>query len=224
MTEPRTPDPGGQESEAPAPPAATSASATPAAGTASTGWSQVSARAEVPVPGAAGLVYADVPNRIFALIIDGIILAIITAIINGILYGIVGQPVTFGVNTGFGFNFLPLLVGAIVSLAISAGYFIYSWTTMRQTLGMRLLGMQVGNFPDGKTLTQDQAIRRWAALYGVPAIGQVAYVAPTLGALLGLLTFAYVLYLLWTTAQSPTKQGFHDTFANSVVVKAARSV
>jgi hypothetical protein len=33
-----------------------------------------------------------------------------------------------------------------------------------------------------------------------------------------------VIYLLYTTAQSPTKQGFHDKFVGSMVVKAARSV
>ena len=32
----------------------------------------------------------------------------------------------------------------------------------------------------------------------------------------------YFAYLLYSTAKSPTKQGFHDKYANSVVVKAAR--
>lgn len=177
-----------------------------------------------PVPGAAGLVYADVPNRIIALIIDAVILGIITLIVNGIVYGIVGQPFTFTAAGGFGLSIVPLLIGAIVSLAISAAYYVYTWMNLRASPGQKLLGMQVGNAYDGKTLTQEQAIRRWGALYGPFAIGQVAVVAPTLGALIGLLTLGYAIYLLWTTAQSPTKQGFHDTFANTVVVKAARTV
>jgi len=34
----------------------------------------------------------------------------------------------------------------------------------------------------------------------------------------------WVIALLVTTAQSPTKQGLHDKFAGTVVVKAARAV
>jgi uncharacterized RDD family membrane protein YckC len=33
-----------------------------------------------------------------------------------------------------------------------------------------------------------------------------------------------VIFLLYTTANSPTKQGWHDVFANTMVVKAAKSV
>lgn len=205
MTEPQTPDP---TAPAEAPRVA---------------WTQTAPQ-ETPVPGAAGLVYADVPNRIFALIIDAIILGVITVIVTGVLYSIVGQPVVLSPSLEFSFNVLPLVVGAVVSLAISAAYYVYTWTTMRASPGLKVLGMQVGNFPDGATLTQEQAIRRWAALYGVFSIGQVVYVAPAIGGLLGLLSFAYAIYLLYTTATSPTKQGFHDKFANTVVVKAARTV
>jgi uncharacterized RDD family membrane protein YckC len=188
-------------------------------------WEAPAAPAATPVPGAAGFVYADVPNRIIALIIDGIVLGIITMIVNTVVYGIVGQPVTFtGMDTGIGFNMVALLVGAVVSLVLSAVYFVYSWTRMRATPGQKVLGMQVGNAPDGKTLTQEQALRRWAILFGPFAIGQVVYVAPTIGMLLGLASIGYAIYLLYTTSQSPTKQGFHDQFAGTVVVKAARSV
>jgi len=181
------------------------------------------------VPGAAGFVYADVPNRVIALIIDAIIVAIITAIVNGILYGIVGQPVAVNFDQGTGalstgVNYVSLVIGAIVGLVIGAAYYIYTWTAMRATVGQRVLGMQVGNFPDGRTLTQEQAIRRWLFLFAPFSIGQVFVGVPALGALLGLLTFLYAIYLLWTTAQSPTKQGFHDKQANTVVVKAARTV
>jgi uncharacterized RDD family membrane protein YckC len=205
MTEPGTPEtPPGQPASAwQAPPAAT------------------------PVPGTAGFVYADVPNRVIALIIDGIILAIITFIVTAVLYGIVGAPVTLNLEPGIlttEVNYVSTLLGAILSLAIGAAYWIYSWTAMRASPGQKMLGMQVGNSPDGATLTQEQAIRRWAVLFAPFSLSQVVYVLPTLGALLGLATFIYAIYLLYTTAQSPTKQGFHDKFANTVVVKASRSV
>ena len=54
-----------------------------------------------------------------------------------------------------------------MSLVVSGAYFIYTWTAMRGTVGMKALGMQIGNAGDGKTLTMDQAIRRWIAL-GAP--------------------------------------------------------
>ena len=47
---------------------------------------------------------------------------------------------------------------------------------------------------------------------------------PAIGAILGLLAFLWAIYLLYSTATSPTKQGFHDKFANTVVVKAGRVV
>ena len=194
-------------------------------------WS--AAGGDRPVPGTAGFVYADVPNRVIAYIIDAILLFIVSFIILLLVYGIVGQPTTATINedaTDLGnlatvnVNWLATLVGALVSTAISAVYFIYTWTRMRGTPGMKVLGMQVGNQDDGATLTRDQAIRRWIFL-GAP-LGLISALAgvSSIGLIIGLLGFLYLIFLLVTTAQSPTKQGFHDKQANTVVVKAARTV
>jgi uncharacterized RDD family membrane protein YckC len=189
-----------------------------------------------PVAGPAGLFYADVPNRIFAYIIDAIIVGIVTFIIGIVLFAIVGNPTTVATvpdsNALLGFrvetstNIISSLIYAIVALAISAGYFIYTWTapTMRGTIGMRALGMQVGNATDGATLTRDQAVRRWLALGGVFSLAQTLNPLPLLGLLIALASLVYVIFLLVTTAQSPTKQGWHDKFAGTIVAKAARSV
>jgi uncharacterized RDD family membrane protein YckC len=189
------------------------------------GWT--SAPPPASVPGAPGLVYADVPNRAIAYIIDVIILAIINFIVGLILFAIVGPAtsVTFtesGLTTSV--NWLATIVFAVVGTAISAAYFIYTWTSMRGSLGQKVLSMQVGNAADGRTLTQDQAIRRWIFLGGPIGLIQALSPVPALGILIGLAGLAYFIYLLWSTAQSPTKQGFHDVQANTVVVKAARSV
>ncbi|HEY8868379.1 MAG TPA: RDD family protein [Candidatus Limnocylindrales bacterium] len=227
MTGPDTPPPGDAPESTPMapPPMSPPPSMSPEPPTA---WDRPAAPPPAPVPGAAGFVYADLPNRIIALIIDAIIVGIVTAIITGVLYGVIGSPynVSFNANTGisFGANYVSLVIGAVISLVISAAYFVYLWTTQRATLGQRMLGMQVGNAADGKTLTMDQAVRRWAALFAPGSLAQIIYVLPTLGALVGLVVFIYEIYLLYTTYQSPTKQGFHDKFANTVVVKAARTV
>jgi uncharacterized RDD family membrane protein YckC len=189
------------------------------------GWS--SAPPPAPVPGTAGLVYADIPNRAIAYIIDVIILAVINLIVGIVLFAIFGSPTSVSIangSIGTSVNWLSTIVFAIVGTAISAVYFIYTWTAMRGTIGQKALSMQVGNAPDGKTISQDQAIRRWIFLGG--PIGLIQALSPVagIGALIGLLGLAYFIYLLWTTAQSPTKQGFHDLQASTMVVKSARSV
>ncbi|HYN70525.1 MAG TPA: RDD family protein [Candidatus Eisenbacteria bacterium] len=186
-------------------------------------WEAAPAAAPAPVPGAAGFVYADVPNRVFALIIDGVILAIISIVI-GLVLGAVGLATGSIGTTGVVFNPVATIVYAIIGAVIYAAYFIWSWTTQRATLGMRALGMQVGNAFDGKTLTTDQALRRAVALWGPGWVAQFFNALPAIGAILSLLALLWGIYLLYSTATSPTKQGFHDKFANTVVVKAGRVV
>lgn len=170
---------------------------------------------------ASGLVYADVPNRVIAFIIDAIVIAVIMVLVTIVLGAIGLAAGMFGSTNG---TFVGSVVYAIVSVLIGAGYFIYTWTSMRATVGMRALGMQIGNAADGATLTQDQAIRRYLALAAPGIVGSALSGLPVLGALLGLVSLGWVIYLLYTTAQSPTKQGFHDVFAGTMVVKAAKSV
>lgn len=178
-----------------------------------------------PVAGPAGLVYADLPNRIIAYIIDMIALTIVSILINSVILSNIGlNVVTFDLTNGFQYNYVAALVQAAVSAALSAGYFIYTWTAMRGTIGMKVLGMQIGNAKDGSTLSMDQAIRRWFAVGGWITVAQALNPIPLLGILIGVAALGYVIYLLYTTAASPTKQGFHDTFVGSMVVKTTRSV
>jgi uncharacterized RDD family membrane protein YckC len=175
--------------------------------------------------GTTGLVYADVPNRAIAYIIDAIILGVIFTVIAIVLAGIGLATSTIDLNNGtFTYNYLGGIIQALFGLAVSGGYFIYTWTRMRATVGMRILGMQVGNAGDGKTLTTDQAVRRWLALGAPFSIAQAFNPFPLLGIVIGLASLAWFFYLLYTTYSSPTKQGFHDVFANTMVVKAVRTV
>jgi uncharacterized RDD family membrane protein YckC len=186
----------------------------------STGW------AAPPPPvqaGPAGFVYADVPNRAIAYIIDAILVAIVIGILGAVLAGVGLSSGAFTPGTlNFSVNYAGLIVSAIIGAAISAAYFIYTWTSMRGTVGMKALGMQIGNAGDGKTLTMDQAVRRWFVIAAPGLLAQVLFVIPSIGALLGLVAFGWFIYLLWTTYSSPTKQGYHDKFANTMVVKALR--
>ncbi len=189
------------------------------------GW----APAPPPAMGPAGLVYGDVPNRAIAYIIDAIILGIAGFIVAAIL-DTIGLR-TYSVNTNatsigdlVSWNPVAGIAQAIVNTAISAGYFIYLWMTMRATLGQRVLGLQVGNAANGATITRDQAIKRWIALGAPFGIAQALNPLPGLGLLIGLAALAWFIALLYTTATSPTKQGIHDKYAGTIVAKAARTV
>lgn len=174
-----------------------------------------------PVAGPAGYFYADVPNRAIAYIVDAVILFIALFIIIALSTAI------FGVDTIVGKfqSTTSLLVAAILWGLVSAAYFIYSWTAMRGTPGMKVLGMQIGNEQDGSTIPMNQAVLRYVVLFGPAVAAQLINAfAPGIGIILNLLAFIWFIALLVTTAQSPTKQGIHDKQARTMVVKAGRSV
>ena len=47
------------------------------------------------------------------------------------------------------------------------------------------------------------------------------FVQPEMLYTFGLVSLAYLIYLLYTTNSDPKRQGFHDHYANTVVVKRA---
>jgi len=164
--------------------------------------------------------------RVVAYIIDAILLGIVGALVSIAL-----GALFFGTVAGRDFSLAIVfaLLLAVANLVISAIYFIWGWTNpeMRASLGQRVLGLNTLNAADGATVTRDQAVRRWAWLYGVFAVASALQLAlggsdlAGLGSLIGLLAFAYWVFLLWTTYQSAKKQGYHDVQANTVVVKRA---
>ncbi len=207
----------------PAPPQATTPQMSP-----QPAW-MASMTSTAPVAGPAGFIYADIPNRAIAYIIDAVLL-FIGFIIVAVVLGAVGLHTTsINLNPNslgdlVTFNIVAAIIYAVVNTAIAAAYFVYTWTAMRGTVGMKVLGMQIGSEKDGATLSMDQAIRRALVLFGPGAVAQALGGWPGLGIIFSLLAFGWFIYLLYTTAQSPTKQGFHDKFVGSMVVKAARSV
>lgn len=164
-----------------------------------------------PVPGPAGFVYADVPNRVIAYLVDLIILFVINFVISVVLFGVMG------ISTG------SALVVVIVNLVISIGYWVWSWSSRRMTVGMQLLGLQIGSETDGSTITTNQALIRWAFL-GLPGVlaSVASYWSDGLGFLLSLIGLIWIIALLVSIAQSPTKQGYHDRYAHTIMVKSAR--
>ncbi len=159
--------------------------------------------------------FADLGKRVVAYIIDAIILTVVNWIV---LFFVLA----FGIASGnFAVLFLGLIIFLAIALAISAAYFVYTWTTWRASPGQRVLQLQVAQEGSGATLTRDQAIRRWIYL-SAPQIVSMAFTFMPfgfLGSLVSLAALVYWIALLYTTYQSPTKQGLHDQWAKTVVVQ-----
>ncbi|OGO52891.1 MAG: hypothetical protein A2Z32_14525 [Chloroflexi bacterium RBG_16_69_14] len=168
------------------------------------------------------MVYADVPNRIIAYIIDIIVIAVISIAVGAVL-AIVGISVVSGSGTGATTNWIGSLILTAFGLAISGAYFVYSWSNQRATIGMKVLGLQIGDAPGGATITTNQAIKRWLALGAAFSIAQALTPLPGVGVLISFAALGWVIFLLYTTWKSPTKQGWHDVFANTMIVKATKA-
>jgi uncharacterized RDD family membrane protein YckC len=169
-----------------------------------------------------GVRYADTLPRLVAYIFDLILLAVIAGII-GFALGWT-RPAVTGIDPSTGAldvsRFAAAPEQAILSVVLSALYFIASWTGGRRaTLGQRMLQIQVGNAMDGRPLSLEQGIRRWL---GLGAFLDLLALIPGAFTLSGL-SLLWALVLLITTATSPTKQGLHDKFADSAVARPANA-
>jgi len=167
-------------------------------------WSQAPAVATgTPVPGSPGVFFAGMWQRFAAYLLDNFLL-ILAYIVVAI---VIAAAAPSAVPTA----------GVVILALLSAAYFILQWRGgHRATLGMRALGIQVGNAFDGVRLTDRQAVIRWASL-GYP-LGLVGLI-PGLGGLASLINLVLVIGLFLTTLGSTTRQGWHDQFANSAVVR-----
>jgi uncharacterized RDD family membrane protein YckC len=182
------------------------------------------------LPGPAGLTFAEVPDRVIAFVLDVIVLAIIglflALVVGGVFGGLASGADSAGGaldSAGGDLNVGAFLVVGIAALAISFAYFAWSWVVLRGTPGMRMLGLQVGDQADGHSISWDQALVRWLILGIAATLTTFAVFVPSLvGLVAGVIGLIWLLVLLYTTAQSPTKQGLHDRVARTVLVKAAR--
>ena len=174
--------------------------------------------AEVAAGPTAGIAYADLGIRIGAYLIDYIILIILAVIVNAVLFAILFASL-FAVGTG------AFLIGALIVVAINivlgGVYFVYTWTTMKASPGQRVLGLMTVNEADGNALNQNQAITRYLVMFAPGFIAGMAsnIIGGAVGLILSLVGLGWTIYLIYTTANDPKRQGYHDKMAKSVVVK-----
>jgi uncharacterized RDD family membrane protein YckC len=168
--------------------------------------------AVVEVPGAPGLVFADVPSRLIGYLVDVAIVGVIGATL-AIALGF-GQTT---VTSGSRYVFVSGATASVSFALLGFGYFVFFWTGGRRaTIGQRVFDIQVGNAFDGRPLTIVQAIKRWIG-YG-SFLGLLA-IAPGLRGFDALLQIFWIATLLLSTVRSQAKQGVHDRFANSALVR-----
>ena len=178
----------------------------------------LSARGTIPGPG--GVALADATSRFIATFIDFLILGVIGFIINSISTSVLGDNFLgfLGIATVKTPSLISSLVTVVIMLIITAGYFIYQWSRMNGvTVGGRVMKVSVRDASSGGAITQQQAINRWLLL-GAPFAIDYFY-GWGIGIIIALAVLVWYLYLIYTIAQSPTRQGMHDTYAKTVVAK-----
>lgn len=140
---------------------------------------------------AAGLAYAGFWIRLLALVIDGILLGIIFFIgsrlfVKGIDYGNGNIVITEGQWWW--------AVWGIVSFL----YYPVTWAWLGETIGHRVLGMEIRRVEDGRRPNAGQVVVRF----------------------LGFILSEIIIFIGFIIAAfDPRKQGLHDKLANTVVVR-----
>lgn len=184
-------------------------------------------------PGREGYVIAGMGARIVAYLLDSIIVSIVPTILTIFVTdysAIIQQAIDASrasaegqlTRTTFVMEVTPeLILVTLISLAIQFIYFVGFWTSDgRATLGMRGLKMQVVDAATGGTLSLTAATKRFIAL-GAP-LGLLILV-PALQSAAGIAQFALSLFLFFTAITNDRRQGLHDKWANSLVIRSTTS-
>jgi uncharacterized RDD family membrane protein YckC len=174
--------------------------------------------ADVAAGPASGIVYADLTTRIIAYIIDLVILVIVGFVVNLVL---LTAFIATLVSTGSAIFLLLSVVVLVINVLLAAIYFIYTWTTMKASPGQRLLGLMTVSEADGSALAMNAAIARYVIMFAPSYIASLAstVIPGILGLLLSFAGLAWTIFLIYTVANDPKRQGFHDHYAHSVVIK-----
>lgn len=173
----------------------------------------------VPVP-IAGPVYGSFARRFGALILDSLALGVMTLAIGAVLH----LPGFNTVTTSNGTTMYEMSntgASTLVFGILSIVYFLGTWIGWGASPAQKLLGLRVCQETGPVNLTPQAAAIRWAILFGISsAIGAVAIVAPDAAGIAGLVQLGWIIALAVTTWQDRRKQGWHDRYAHSVVVRA----
>ncbi len=169
------------------------------------------------------MVIAPMGRRLGAYILDGLILAIAGIAVLAILTSIGGWAYRIPANgdpLATQYNMPVIVADTVCGIAVSLAYWIYSWTTMRASPGMKALGLQIGQAESGNNLTVEQAVRRWIAIGSPIALISLLQPIVALYYVASSVALGWVIVLLVTTLNHPLRRGLHDRLADSLIVWA----
>ena len=169
--------------------------------------------------------------RLVAYFIDGLIVSIIPTVLtllvvdySGMMQQAIDAPRTGApvAQATFMMAVTPeLILVTLISVAIQFLYFVGFWTSgARATPGMRGLRMQVVDAASGSGMSLVAATKRFIAL-GLPLA--LLILVPALQSAAGIAQFALSLFLFFTAITNDRRQGLHDKWANSLVIRSTTS-
>jgi uncharacterized RDD family membrane protein YckC len=149
--------------------------------------------------------YAGFWIRFLARILDSFIVGLPLVIILGLIAIVTGGLVAGSGSSSQNANnaaaagvSILFALFYLVAIVISIGYWVYFWGTTGQTLGMRILKLQVVDANTGAPIGIGRALVRW----------------------LMTLVNSWACYIGWIwVAFDARKQGWHDKVANSIVLQ-----
>jgi len=115
------------------------------------------------------------------------------------------------------------LLNALLLAALSAGFFVFSWTRSMHTPGQALMGIHVEDANGPAPMPAGRAALRWALLGAPLGIAATAVVnAPLVFLGVSVVSVVWFAILLLTTLFSRSGRGVHDRFSGSIAVRARR--
>jgi uncharacterized RDD family membrane protein YckC len=146
---------------------------------------------------AMGVAYAGFWIRFVAIVIDSVILYVANLVIGFVLGLLIGVLIlASGSSLNESSNNILNLISLFIAVVLNAGYFSLYWAG-GQTWGMRWLRLRVVDAATGGPIGVGRAFIRY-----------LGYLVSSLACYVGLIWAAF----------DPRKQGWHDKFANSVVI------
>jgi uncharacterized RDD family membrane protein YckC len=199
------------------------------------GWEMPASGGTV-VIGRPGYVISSLGGRFVAWLID----ELLSALVPGILFFYVFDWQTFfrqmidQMQFDANGNLIPnygatytipfstdLVLVTLIGLGVQFIYFVGFWTSRWQaTPGQIGLKIRVVDATTGGTLSVVQASKRFIAL-GYPL--SLLVVVPVLQSAASLAQFALTVFLFFSTVTNERRQGLHDKFANSLVIRSVTS-
>lgn len=173
------------------------------------------------------LVYADLPSRLVAFVIDVVVVSVIVfagAIVVSVIFGPVAQlhPDADSLADRVDLDAGRAAIDIVMAVLVSGVYFVGSWVRWGATPGQRIIGARVLT-PAGENLTLGRAALRWLVLIApLSVVGIVGGPSPIAGFIVLVLTGIWYAAIAMTTARDGAKRGIHDSLTGAVVTKPAR--